>query len=493
LRVDALNLKNFVYDTNDISTIRGGSFILMEAIKSLRDKFKNELDAISTAASMGTFLVKKDDPTKSDLQEIESEVLKHLANYCEEHATFVLAIEPEAKEGFAMTLQKLEAQIHRQQWRLPTVAIPEAGNTDSECHVDGWRPGVEEYRVDPAVTNAKMSAATCHRRKLGRRLKHNLLPSLVGQEDGFDEKKDICTKDLGKLSQHTGKGILNGKIAFIHADGNSFGKIRNDKCHSRGDRTKFDEIIKTDFHAHFLEILLERARSEADFKTEDEYGQEALRLEVLLWGGDEMTLIVPAWKAWQTVELFFEKSKHLTFNKVPLTHRMAVIFCHHNAPILQIRQLAEKLLTQTKQDTKSFASHAEGDALHYLALESFDMLQGEFEDFLKRYYRKINYEKLLLHATDLGTIKEVLQLFHQNVARSKLFKLISALQSDRVSEMEKIKEKIIAEVKERIDDLWKDETETQLKKLEAVDEFTENHPACWYVVADLWDYISEWK
>ena len=67
-------------------------------------------------------------------------------------------------------------------------------------------------------------------------------------------------------------------------------------------------------------------------------GKDALRLEVLLWGGDEFTLVVPAWKGLEVLERFFQIAARLEFGSdVPMTHRAAVIFCHHNAPILQIR------------------------------------------------------------------------------------------------------------------------------------------------------------
>ncbi len=484
LRVDAVNLKNFVYDTNDISTIRGGSLILLEAIKSLREQFSAKLDSISTAASMGIFVIRNDAPEKDELQEIANEVLHYLNDYSKGHATFVVAIEPEAEEGFPLTLKKLEAQIHRQQWRLPTVAIPQIAVTKQECHIDGWRPGVEDYRVDPAVTNERISAATHYRRKQGRQLKHKLLPFIVGQNSDDDEKKDICAKDLGKLSQLGKKGVLNGKIAVIHADGNSFGKIRHNMCQAREDREEFDEKIQIDFHARFLNALLKYARDDEEFRTKDEYGQKAHRLEVLLWGGDEMTLVVPAWKAWQTVELFYQHAKDLAFKEVPLTHCMALIFCHHNAPILQIRGLAEKLLGQAKQDiSKSIPSHNEGDALHYLALESFDMLQGEFDDFLKRYYKKIDYGSLLLRASELDTIHQNLRIIRQNVARSKLFEIINAIRNDKVRPIDTIKERI----GELLIGNNRQETEA------AIEALTKNNPAGWYLITDLWDYIPEWK
>jgi hypothetical protein len=34
LQVEAVNIQSFVYDTNDISTIRGGSYVLMDTIKN---------------------------------------------------------------------------------------------------------------------------------------------------------------------------------------------------------------------------------------------------------------------------------------------------------------------------------------------------------------------------------------------------------------------------------------------------------------------------
>ena len=59
IHAEAFNLNHMVYDTNDISTIRGGSFILLDAVKRLPEAFPG-LKSIATAASKGLFSY--DDP-----------------------------------------------------------------------------------------------------------------------------------------------------------------------------------------------------------------------------------------------------------------------------------------------------------------------------------------------------------------------------------------------------------------------------------------------
>ena len=44
LRIEAINLDYFVYDTHDISTIRGGSFMLLSIFDALFDNLKEKLN-----------------------------------------------------------------------------------------------------------------------------------------------------------------------------------------------------------------------------------------------------------------------------------------------------------------------------------------------------------------------------------------------------------------------------------------------------------------
>lgn len=480
LRVDAVNLDNFVFDTNDISTIRGGSFILLDAINGIAAEFGEELESIATAASTGLFAFQRAGADAAYYSQVKAKVLNWLHEQANGHATFVAAVEQGTDADFPLVLEKLETQIHRQQFRLPTVTIPEPAATSQECFVDGWRPGVIDYKADPDVEDASVSAATDFRRELGRERKRSIFRRIL---EDYEYDDALCARDLGKLARHDQMGVLSGKIALIHADGNSFGKTRRKTCTSADDRKTFDELIQQNCRVPFLKSLLELARSDPDFQTTDEDGRQALRLEVLLWGGDEMTLVVPAWRGWQVLELFFNHAKGLNFKGHELSHRAAIIFCHHNAPILQIRRLAGELERQAKRSFARTPHITDHNALHYLVLESFDMLQGSFDKFLERYYQKIDFSSLLLRAAELPSLRENLSIIHQNVARSKLFGIIDAIRHDRVTAIEKTRKRMV--------DLIALETGRQVAN--AIDALVKDDPARWYLITDLWDYIPEWK
>lgn len=444
IQVEAVNLMHAVYDTHDISTIRGGSFLLLDVIRRLADHFADRLEKITTAASQGLFEVKEG----IDLGSIEVEILLFLHGQTAGHVTFLVAVEPDIPGNFSGVLERLQAQIRRKQWRMPTIAIPEYAEAEAECFLDGWRPGTVDYAGE---TSAKISAATKFRREQSWELKRDLLRRIVGDQT-YDAA--LNAKDLGELAAHADMGVLDGKIAYIHIDGNSFGRIKRALCTTPEIRRAFDKQIQTGCRKPFLRELLNWI--DDDFLTQDRNGKQARRLELLLWGGDEMILIVPAWRGWQVLDLFYEHARNLTFQGVELSHRAAIVFCHHNTPILQIRRIADELLAQARGNIKTrvaeavatgtafagaedekkehvtewLASHRYGNAIHYLALESFDMLRGSLSDFLKVYYRKPIFDKMLLYADEMQVMLDDLKLIQANVSRGKVLKVIGVLQHE---------------------------------------------------------------
>ena len=56
LRVEGVNLAHFVYDTQDLSTVRGGSLLLLLAVDEVCQQVQTaRLVPISTGASIGLF------------------------------------------------------------------------------------------------------------------------------------------------------------------------------------------------------------------------------------------------------------------------------------------------------------------------------------------------------------------------------------------------------------------------------------------------------
>ncbi len=500
LRVDAVNIANFVYDTYDISTIRGGSFIFLKSIDSLTSKYKGKLHRVATAASQGLFWFETPDSTgEKECQELIQVVLKYLHTSTNGHATFVAATQEDIPGNFSHVLENLEAKIHWQQWHVPTVALPKPESSIQECYIDGWRPGVIQHRVNPNAA-AVISRATQFRRQEGVRFKYNLFYTLLQDKTFLGE---ISTSDLEELATNPSKGILNGKIAFIHIDGNAFGSIRRKLCSTDIDRTNFDKTIQTDFRELFLRELLIQAKNQSDFQTKTKKGEQALRLEVLLWGGDEMTLVVPAWKGFEVIKLFYFMAAHLQFKEEPLTHRAAIIFCHHDAPILLIRQLAEVLLARTKDDIllpaltslpisspvtqnnnpegASTLDHINGDAMHYLVLESIDSLRGDLSGYLFNYYKGIDYQELLITAGELDEILSACHDIQTWAAHGQVLKIIKAVQDKNPDAVEKLTKQIIQ--------LAPAEVRSGLNK--AIQTLTRIGVGRWYIATDLWDYLPE--
>ena len=73
LRIEAVNLASFVSDNADLSTVRGGGLLLLEAIRSVAECCWQgaKLQTISVGASMGLFQFAADDdqPLRSEVEQ----------------------------------------------------------------------------------------------------------------------------------------------------------------------------------------------------------------------------------------------------------------------------------------------------------------------------------------------------------------------------------------------------------------------------------------
>lgn len=496
IQVEAVNLNHFIMDTHDLSTIRGGSFILLEAIRRLSEELKGQADTISKAASVGIFSFYGSNP---QVEKLIQKIYTFLDKNTENHATFIVAIQENIEGNFPLVLETLQAKIRRDQWRLPTVAVPDFETTDQECYLDGWRPGMVPYTLDPAHENVKISRSTHFRREKGREIKHRLFYELL--EDAR-YKDHLCAKDLGDLAIDSTKGNASGKIAFIHIDGNSFGRIRQQTCATPQQRSGFDQVIQEEFRKPFLKALLKKADSDPDFKTKDSENNDALRLEVLLWGGDEVIIVVPAWKGWDVLDLYYEKAQELGFEDIPLTHRAAMVFCHHNAPILQIRRLAEDLLDRTKLDIwcnanhlgiekNAFLDHELGDAVHYLVLESFDMLKGSLDEFIESYYKNTSFRNLMINQIEFSEISADLQFLRGQIPRNKIFQIVQVLQTQNPDDE---MNPVVADVNKIVDEILAlQPKETRAEVNHHIQNLTFKSIDRWYLLGDLWDYIPHWE
>ena len=94
------------------------------------------------------------------------------------------------------------------------------------------------------------------------------------------------------------------------------------------------------------------------FAVADSYrGQPVLglRFETILWGGDELAFVMPAWLATTFVEGFFRHSAGWTINNdrtgesFQLTHAVGVAIGHVKVPIRQLRTIAKDAADAAKE------------------------------------------------------------------------------------------------------------------------------------------------
>lgn len=480
LRFEAVNLSNFISDTNDLSTIRGGGLLLLDATEKAQELITKMLGSkyktITKGASMALFELETD---KTGALQIKQNLIDRLNSKTEDdgkdnplrHATFVVDVLEKTAE-FAKDRDKLHALNRWQQMQVPSLSIPQPAN--DVCAFDKARPGsFEAYSKSgkPII----LSPSVALRKDYGKSQKRS---SFYKTRTNLNLS---FTNDLDELSCAPNQGILNGKIAVIYIDGNKFGQVVR-ACKDSREQAQFDEKLREGQNA-ILKALLQKARklNNVEWKNND-----AIRLETLLWGGDELIWVVPAWLGWQTLNLFFKQAdEHIKIDKKllecsgynstagKLTHAAGLVFCHHNAPIHRITALAHSLAEiPKKQDEYRYKN-----MVAYQILESFDHAGTDIEQYRqKRSANLAQPEHMLIPAEKMEELeKHVKRLKNNDFPRRKSHQIIKAFGEKKTEQAESLQEK-----------LFTDHLET-LKKLK---ELCGGENAHWLHLTDLWDYLA---
>lgn len=493
LRMEGVNLMSFIFDTNDLSTVRGGSLLLLGAVtqaqKALEVKFKVEV--ISQGASAGLFRL-----PAGNAQRAVQVVRDVLGQGCFRHASFVVnAIEADTEKNFKQTVETLIALNRHQQMTQPALQVPSLDeNVQDICSIDRIRPASKT--VQKANDKVQVSEAVRSRLIYGREKKQQFYKDVLDQGKELlktseqAKKLEVVEKirgwlnplktpsasdfahDFESISTDSSRGILNRKMAVIYADGNSFGR------HAQSAKTP-EELMAWDkniraLRSHMLASLLQPYLEE-----QTNSGKGPIRMETLLWGGDEIMFVVPAWTALDFVQRFFEVTQDWQYEKQALTHSIGLVLCHHNAPIRAVKDLAKHLADKAKEETNRNCN-----AMHCAVLESFDHIGGDWQSYLDRtYYGKVpSSDRCLISVKgkahtqfmDWGEFYTNLQKLTQGLPKGRLYDYIQALLTSQQAQ------------NRLTHDLPED-----IKKI--IDSYN-NRPAllaAWSLLTDLWDYYPK--
>jgi len=484
LRIEAVNLDHSVYDTHDISTIRGGGFMLLDATNKLKNLsgVKNWED-IGSAASIGLF--KFDAADDNAAEEVRKKALEAAKKKTNEFATFVSAVErADHPKNCSTIVQSLTAKCRWQQYQQPALVLPEIGdeNEDFECYLDRVRPAIK-IAIPIGFEKQNVSKAVVVRRDEGRKLRDDIYRRIL------KIKEVEFTDNLETLASWRAAGSLDGKIAFLHIDGNRFGSIRHELCKSETDMINFQSAIQKAREDALREIL-NYAQSNKSFQTSD--GE--IRLETLLWGGDEIEWVVPAWQALKLLSIFFEQTKDRPFTakngtSVRLTNAVGVIFCHHNLPVLQIRRYAEELCRMAKDTLPkgTIDLDANANCFAFLNMVSFDQITRHVSDFLEKYHKPAQARDFVINAAELAELKPHVRKLKRLMAKNKLHEIIETLQNGTPEEQKGKVKDIVDRAKKLLNREQKNQFENTIQQV------IKEKPHRWYLVSDLWDYVVEDK
>lgn len=437
-----MNLYDFLDDTKDLSTIRGGGLALLEGPAIIETLIKASAPpsatsaTISRGASVGLYeLELTASDTKDATQQAATwrdKVVSALgqvpvaggpeaaAHHALRHATLVVDVAP-LGGGAPNVNSAIASATAANRWRQlqqGSVQWPEASSAvgGAPCALDGVRPA-NVMDTAPRGLERMLSRATKDRRDYGRSTRQDVYDHVCSFKT-----KGRFSNHLEELTKNDANPRLTGKMAVIYADGNDFGSLVSSFT-TVEQRRRFDDSLRRkqgEMLATYLGKLETRITTPNDI----------LPIETLLWGGDEAMWIVPAWHARNFLSnllghpflLAMPGTEEVAEELVRLSFGVGVVFCHHNAPIRRIKALAYGLADVAKDRGKRTEAMPNDGAANggarrhhrsyvaYEVLESFDHLGMPVDTYRKRRQdaEGVAGDQLLLPGDDFDKIIETL-------------------------------------------------------------------------------------
>ncbi|SMH30351.1 hypothetical protein [Azospirillum agricola] len=365
-RVAACNFDATIFDTNDLSTIRGSGLIVLRfpdrIVQRLnRDRPDLRVSAIASGASELLFRFAPLPGASDAVEELLRAMLEDRAGQVGwpwTLFTYVWAVErPDDRAGsdFVKRRHRLVARCNAQQYQRRTITLPpfhsdaqrvgrgEKVDTASVvCAFDGLRPATPGLRQK----DRPVSASVRWRRGFGvkakglfyeEELKSNgcrpALPFAWEFSDLAPTPEERKTHDIPES--------LAGKMALIYLDGNGFGRRREEEGRTAAGLTGFSERVKAKRRDMLHAVLTSLEKRPGMIHPGDDLAPRRLRFETLLWGGDEVMWALPAWHAWAVMG---EVQAHLNGGQWgELSHAAGMLIAPYKAPIKHLAALVKDL------------------------------------------------------------------------------------------------------------------------------------------------------
>ncbi|TKD23004.1 hypothetical protein FBT96_04095 [Rhodobacter capsulatus] len=443
LHVEGVNFDQTLFDTSDISTIRGAS----RACEDIVSHFRDQIGEKAVLACGASKLIAKTELLFADLVAGLPEDLKTLAGQLH------------FARGAGASLAAAEAEARLSQLRSWTAPRPLTGAVP--CALSKTQPAVVDIGKKGLV-----SRSVADRRDYGRQHR-----KAVAAQTAFDPAPDFET--LIRLSDGDVPLSAQNKMAVVHADGAGFGaalvKLQQEKGAEAGLKSFSDRA--QEMQAGIIAQAVIWAAG---------WSGDVLQFEVLLAGGDDLMFVLPAWKLFDFLAGFHDWTADEAIEGSAVHFRLGAIIADRSTPIRQMTGLAFEAVDALR------ASGLPGSLCSIDVFESAAPPMDGLSAHRQRLYGVGHDDAMqawpLAEAADLAAVLRYLRTTEDKdvIRRSQIYRALRDLPDLSAA---------AAEVAKRLDHYTERTAKASALRLPGV---ASDNPALHLAVAaQLWDYCGE--
>ncbi|MEM6478169.1 MAG: hypothetical protein AAF647_03875 [Pseudomonadota bacterium] len=402
LHFEPCNYDAVLNDTADLSAIRGGSVLLERFPKALGAKLKDAGfgSVISDGGSKLLARISDQDGAADVIDTFaKGEPWRHFT------AVWGFGESPQAARNQA-------AARRTSVWSIMPPELPEGDAPQQACFYDLKRPATDAERAKGGGADVLVSRATYIRRSVGEALSggealgadypggrstHDGRP-LLFEDDGLHAPRDfdkICA--LTPAEAEAIPLVVRDKLAVLRLDGIGAGeKIKElraayeakkkspaeAQAQAEADMTKEKERFYANVTKKFI------AWCDEVGLIEGKAGRRVARVDVHMWGGEDIRIFAPAFRAFWIAEKLFELMREEPFLKDDypgstgtFPHRMGLAIGQKKVPIRQLIDAADAL--------EAFARAAGDTRAGAISIAVFESAAPPPKNALKAYWKSL--------------------------------------------------------------------------------------------------------
>lgn len=425
IKVEAVNLAQTLSYSDNLSIYRGASLKLRDIMFKLNHAFNTTLalEPISLGASVGLF-------SCADSQVAVNVITDYLDREMPGYTFVVNGLAREEYQDFNNAKEVLIQQGRMAQLQQSSVSLCATVPACAEqpiCRQSHLLCADAQQYIQ--ADKQEINSVLAEQFRFGREQKQQFYNNELAIINKHHRELQF-THNIEELCSNTHVSHLDNKVAYVYFDGNKFSAIQQKVVDSITSQKAFDDTLQK-LRAQLLDDILQWADTEPHFKTLDP--KPKIRLETLLWGGDECLFVMSAATGFAFIQKIMAWTQTWQYQNYPLTHCFGLVFCQKGSPVQHMRQVAETLAQHGKQQLIDNAKPVKGikgigNCFHYLIFESVDALTTDLPQYFTACYGALAQQRQAIcpQAFNSQALYQLSDLL-SDLSKSALYQLAKAV------------------------------------------------------------------